>query len=304
MDTSADRRNNTRVLMFPGQGAQRRGMGKRAFREFPDLLARADRILGYSVAELCESDPEGKLADSRFAQPAVYVVNALTYRLENPRAGDVRLFLGHSLGEFNALEAAGFLSFDTGLELVRARAEATAGQPGSMLAVVGVDLERAMSVLHRAGLNRVEPANLNSRYQSVLAGPAPEIEQARTVLLDAGAKLATRLPITGAFHTHHMSDATSPFARSLSETAFLTGNTPVVANLTARPHIPSLLRQHLSGHLTNPVLWRQSVEWVLDNLGDPHSFEEGIHFDEIGAEKTLTRMVEHIKRDRASTERE
>ncbi|KOX11687.1 hypothetical protein ADL05_23170 [Nocardiopsis sp. NRRL B-16309] len=286
--------------MFPGQGVQRQGMGEDLFERFPRLVDRANDILGYSVRDLCLSDPAGRLSDSRFSQPAIYVVNALAYRAEGLRGDDFDVLLGHSLGEYNALEAAGYIGFEAGLELVRARAEATAKCSGAMLAVVGLELRRVHAVLRHAGLDEVETANVNSRFQTVLGGPDLDIGHARSALVRAGARIATRLPVTGAYHTRHMAAAIAPFSSATAAAPFRRGHTPVVANRTARPHDASLVRRDLVDHLTSPVLWQQSVEWILDTHGDPDLPNEGVDFQEAGATRVLTRLVSHIRRDRGA----
>ena len=113
------------TYMFPGQGSQMRGMGDDLFSEFPDLTQKADSILGYSIEDLCLNDPQKELNQTQFTQPALYVVNALSYRSKIQETGKKPNFLaGHSLGEYNALEASGGVSFEDGLKLVQQRGAA------------------------------------------------------------------------------------------------------------------------------------------------------------------------------------
>ncbi|MDS1271054.1 acyltransferase domain-containing protein [Lipingzhangella sp. LS1_29] len=290
-----------RVLMFPGQGGQRRGMGSELLENPSSLIDEADDILDYSVRELCLSDPHGALEDSRYAQPAVYVTNALAYRNYLKHFAQPDVLIGHSLGEYNALEAAGVLDFATGLRLVQTRAQVTTGRPGAMLAVVGLTIVEINSVLEQAELSEIEPANLNSRFQSVLGGPVDQINTARSALQSAGAKLTSRLRITGAFHTRHMRGAANEFRIAMPNFNACPGKTPVIANLTARPYQNLDVRDALVAHLTHPVLWQHSIEEIIDRWGRPELPGDGVLFDEIGSEQVLTRLVTHIRRDRATS---
>ena len=126
-----------KIYMFPGQGSQSKGMGADLFDRFRHLAEQADDILGYSIRELCVDDPRDELGNTRFTQPALYVVNAMSYYArmeESGRAPDV--VAGHSLGEFNALLAAGCFDFATGLRLVRRRGELMAQVSGGAMAAV------------------------------------------------------------------------------------------------------------------------------------------------------------------------
>ncbi|POM23581.1 Polyketide biosynthesis malonyl CoA-acyl carrier protein transacylase BaeC [Actinomadura rubteroloni] len=284
------------VVVFPGQGIQRRGMGARWFDRFPDLVARADEQVGYSLRRLCLDDPHNRLAWGLFAQPAAYVVNALAYRalradVLEPNRIEPAAVLGHSLGEYNALEAAGVFDFATGLRLVLARADATCDLPGRMLAVVGLDRDEIAAALARQGLPDVTLANLNSAAQTVLSGPAPQIAQAQTVLRAAGARLVTRLRINGAYHSPLMAPAARPFAAELRRIRPRHPRVPVICNVTARPHRIETLGRRLTEHLTHPVLWQPSIEWLLDTLPGR------VDFYEAGEDGVLTRLIQHIEND-------
>ena len=282
-------------FLFPGQGVQRSGMGADLFDRHPGLVDQADRVLGYSVRTLCLDDPLGRLARTRYAQPAVYVVNALAYRELLAGGPEPDVLLGHSLGEYNALEAAGCFDFATGVRLVRARAEATCDLPGAMLAVVGLRRDVLAAVLRDRHLEGVVPANLNSTRQTVLSGPAREIEEARAALAAAGAKVVTRLAVTGPFHSPHMAPAIPRFTAELARTPLAPPRTTVVSNVTARPHTRAALRRRLAQHLVRPVLWQRSVEWVLDTC---ESRGQQVVFHEVGGNHLLDRLVEHIRRER------
>src|SRR5205823_13876450 len=124
------------AYIFPGQGSQTRGMGGNLFDDFPELTAQADAILGYSIKKLCLEDPNQELNQTQFTQPALFVVNALTFLKKNQKPDYVA---GHSLGEYNALFAAEVFDFATGLNLVKKRGELMSeAKNGGMAAVIGL----------------------------------------------------------------------------------------------------------------------------------------------------------------------
>ncbi|MFJ9420036.1 ACP S-malonyltransferase [Streptomyces sp. NPDC101227] len=280
-------------FVFPGQGVQRVGFGRDVFDRFPDLVAEADDVLGYHVRTLCLDGPDHLLLESRFSQPAVFVVNALLLqaRLEEQPAPQV--VLGHSLGEYNALHAAGVLTFREALGLVRARAEAFSRVSGAMLAVIGPRAAEIQQLLESNGPDSAVIANYNSRRQHVLSGTEQAITVARSLLDEAGAKLTARLRVSVPAHSPLMAPAAADFALHMAEAAVESARIPVISNLTARPHTADELRTALVEHLTKPVLWRQSIEGLWDCYGGP----DGLRFTEIGPDTTMTRLIGHIRRD-------
>src|SRR5438552_3607941 len=170
------------VFMCPGQGAQKRGMGGSLFdeiTEFTSVESQANAALGYSVRELCQEDPENRLNLTEYTQPALYTANALHYY--NLSAQGIRpdAVAGHSLGEYNALLAAGAFDFLTGLRLVQRRGELMAeARNGAMAAVIGLEAERIAPTLRESGLSGIDVANYNAPLQTVISGPADEIRRA------------------------------------------------------------------------------------------------------------------------------
>ena len=153
------------VCMFPGQGSQSKGMGAGLFDRFADWTAEVDAILGYSIRELCLEDPRGELGQTRFTQPALFVVNAMTYRARQQDGRPAPDFVaGHSLGEYNALVAAGVLDFAIGVRLVRRRGEIMSQvSGGGMAAVIGLEPARIEAVLGQTEAGRrLDVANFNS----------------------------------------------------------------------------------------------------------------------------------------------
>jgi trans-AT polyketide synthase/acyltransferase/oxidoreductase domain-containing protein len=277
------------AYLFPGQGSQKQGMGNGLFSEFPELVAQADRILGFSIATLCLHDPEGQLNDTAFTQPALYVVNALSYlnQLENNGGIKPDYFLGHSLGEYNALWASGVFDFATGLRLVQKRGFLMSqALGGGMAAVVGLNNNQLSSVLEKNNLTTLSIANYNSYLQQVISGPIESIKQAKDIFIKAGAKLYMPLAVHGAFHSSVMQPARTEFAYFLATIACLPPEIPVIANINALPYEYDDLYNTLCFQIDHPVQWLQSIRYLL-LLGESE-------FTEIGPGKVLTNLVNRI----------
>ncbi|WP_432840300.1 ACP S-malonyltransferase [Dactylosporangium sp. CA-092794] len=273
-----------RALVFPGQGVQRPGMGDDLFDAAKDLVEEADEILGWSVARLCWDDPDGRLRDTRYAQPAIYLVNALEARTLPP--GRYSWFAGHSLGEFNALVAAGVIDLMAGLRLVAARAELMAGVTGgAMAAVTGLPARMVEATLRGAGLRGVYVANRNSDRQVAVAGARDELRRAVRALQDAGARRVTPLPVSGPFHTPLMAEAGRGFAELLRGEAFAPGHTPVMSSVTGAPFDPAEAADLLARQVAAPVEWVAAVR-ALRAAGVTD-------FDEVNG-TTLTTLIGQI----------
>ncbi|NYI04600.1 ACP S-malonyltransferase [Allostreptomyces psammosilenae] len=272
-------------LVFPGQGVQRKGMGEELFDRYPEETAAASELLGYPVARLCRDDPDGRLADTRYAQPAVFLVNALSW-MDLERAGRrYDYFAGHSLGEFNALVAAGVIDLMDGLALVRRRAELMAGiTRGAMAAVVGMSSARVEATLHGAGLNLVHVANRNSDRQVTVAGDRPQLALAVKALRGPGVRVLP-VSVSGPFHTPLMAPAGRAFAAVLREYEFRAGHTPVMSSVTAAEFTPDQAAQLLSRQIHRPVEWVRTVRALRAAGVD--------HFDEVNG-TTLTALIAQI----------
>ncbi|MGJ5893330.1 ACP S-malonyltransferase [Streptomyces niveiscabiei] len=280
--------SKVKVFGFPGQGSQVKGMGADLFDAYPDLVAQADEILGYSLRELCLANPEGRLKRTEFTQPALYAVEALTYlrrSAEDPVPPD--FLVGHSLGEYAALFAAGVFDFATGLRLVARRGELMGrASGGGMAAVLGLDLDTVRSGLSDAGLTGIDIANHNGPEQIVLAGPEDELLRARALFEDRGAQVVV-LNVSAPFHSRYMRDAADEFRRLLDATEFRAPRIPVIANVDARPYDAERIRETLAGQIVGQVRWVDTVRRLMAG-GD---FE----FVELGPGRTLQKMVAKVR---------
>lgn len=279
------------ACVFPGQGSQRRGMGEDLFDAFPELTARASEILGYSIRQLCVDDPERNLNKTQYTQPALYVVNALSFLKMKEDSGVVPDFLaGHSLGEYNALFAAGAFDFETGVKLVRKRGAVMAKmKEGGMAAVKGLTEEQIEHVIERHGLREIDMANYNTQNQIVLSGSRDVIARSGPFFEAAGATLYFPLNVNGAFHSRYMMPAKIEFQAFLSEFTFSALKIPVVSNVEATFYPNDDIKALLADQLTKPVRWTESITFLLGK-GD-------VSFREVGPGDVLTKLIWRIKQD-------
>ncbi|MCV6639428.1 ACP S-malonyltransferase [Candidatus Albibeggiatoa sp. nov. NOAA] len=279
-----------KAVIFPGQGAQYQGMGANLFDQFPDLIAQADSLLGYSIRDLCINDPKQVLNNTLYSQPALYTVNAMSYYEWADRTGEQPSYLaGHSLGEYNALLAAGAFDFVTGLKIVKKRAELMASCSGNygMAAVLGLPAEETEAVIKDNQLEDLFIANYNTNNQQVISGSISSLQQAEEIFYDNYALNYVMLKVTGAFHSPYMDAASSQFANFLSEFSFKMPTISVIANVTAKPYVArDDIIPNLANHINSPVQWLESVRYLKQkNVKD---------FIELGGSKILTDMIKHI----------
>ncbi|MFD8522288.1 ACP S-malonyltransferase [Streptomyces capillispiralis] len=273
--------------LFAGQGSQRVGMGAELLKSYPNLVRQADAALGYSVADLCLHGPAERLLDTRFTQPAVYVVDALAYLDAVRRTGVIPdVVAGHSLGEYAALFASGAFDFRTGLEIVARRAElmADAG-PGAMAAVIGL-AESAVGEILAAEDCDVDIANLNAPDQIVVSGTPEEVRRVAKVLAER-ASAVVPLTVSGAFHSRHMRPAAERLERFLRGHVFGRLKIPVISNTTARPYEDGDVVDLLCRQLWSPVRWTETVHHLLAQP-DPE-------LREIGPGNVLTGLTRRIR---------
>ena len=276
------------AYVFPGQGSQKKGMGAELFEKFPELVASADEVLGYSIVELCTEDPREELNKTQFTQPALYVVNALTYldKMNSDEAAPAYL-AGHSLGEYNALFAAGAYDFVTGLKLVQKRGEIMSKvEGGGMAAVLGMSAEQIAEVLSGNGAGAIDVANFNSPAQTVLSGMKDDIVAAEGAFKDAGAKRYVVLPVSGAFHSRYMEAPREEFRSFVNSFEFGEIKTPVISNFEADLYDGSRIADLLCSQIAGSVRWVESINKMKD-LG----VEE---FVECGPGRVLAGLIRQI----------
>lgn len=283
------------AYVFPGQGSQRKGMGEGLFEEFPDLTRQADEILGYSIRELCLENSEGKLDQTQYTQPALYTVNALSWLKKTAMGKKPDFLAGHSLGEFNALHAAGVFSFETGLSLVKKRGELmSAALNGGMAAIINSSEDQIREILFKAGLEAIDIANFNSHQQIIISGMREDINKSQEHFENGGARFVP-LNTSGAFHSRYMKDASGRFGHYLNEFVFAKPEIPVMANVSALPYEQDGIVRNLTEQITHSVRWTGCVEYLLD---------KGVTaFEELGVGDVLTKLIASIKRARASAEK-
>ena len=279
------------ICVFPGQGAQKQGMGETLFDQFPKEVAAADTILGYSIRELCLEDPENRLGNTAFTQPALFIVSALAFLARSKEgAASVDFLAGHSLGEYTALFAAGAFDFETGIRLVQERGRLMSEvKGGGMAAILGLSPAAIKEALVNGGFSDVDLANQNSPKQTVIAGPKTEIESCAPALQAAGGKVIP-LAVSGAFHSRQMKPVAIQFESYLGGFSFGMLSVPVIANVTAKPYEPSEIVKTLAAQIASPVLWSDSVSYLLDQP-EPS-------FEEIGPGKVLSGLIRQIKAGR------
>ncbi|MBT2288310.1 ACP S-malonyltransferase [Paenibacillus albidus] len=278
------------TYVFPGQGAQKKGMGGCLFDEFHELTKQADEVLSYSIRELCLNDPQGNLNQTQFTQPALYTVNALSYLKTIIDTGQKPDFVaGHSLGEYNALFASGAFDFRTGLELVKKRGELMSrATGGGMAAIIGLTEEKIRETLLMNRLDGIDVANLNAPVQIVISGTKADIELAQTVFEKTnGVEMFVPLRTSGAFHSRYMQEAKQEFKEFLAQYHFLDLKIPVISNVQARPYTASAIQENMVEQITQPVKWTESIRYLM---GKGH-----MKFEEIGVGKVLTGLITRIQ---------
>ena len=260
-----------KAYLFPGQGAQFPGMGRDLYEgseKAKELFETANSILGFKITEIMFGEDADSLKQTKVTQPAIFLHSVIVARL----MGDSFLpsmVAGHSLGEFSALVAAGYLSFEDGLKLVSNRAIAMQKScdetPSTMAAVLGLENHIVEDICLEIN-ETVVPANYNCPGQLVISGSIEGVEIACERLLEAGARRALRLPVGGAFHSPFMESARVELEKAIDNTSFLKGLCPIYQNVTASPITdPDKIKENLKKQLTSSVMWTQTMEQMIND---------------------------------------
>ena len=283
-----------KAYVFPGQGAQFPGMGKDLYENSEvaqQLFDQANKILGFSITEIMFGEDAETLKQTKVTQPAIFLHSVILSKV----LGDSftpRMVAGHSLGEFSALVAAGYLSFEDGLKLVSKRAismqKACEKNPSTMAAVLGLENKIVEDICSEID-EIVVPANYNCPGQLVISGSDKGIDIACEKLTEAGARRALILPVGGAFHSPLMDPAREELADVINSTVFNHPVCPVYQNVNAQPvRNPEIIKQNLISQLTSPVKWTQIIKNMLADGASS--------FTEIGPGKTLQGLVKKVDR--------
>ncbi len=290
------------ALLFPGQGAQTVGMGAELVQRSTaarECFERANAVLGFDLLQLCTEGPQEELNRTDHAQPALYVHSmAALGQLQQERPGlwdDVVLVAGLSLGEYTAVAAAGGISLEDGLRLVRARGEAMQGAAdqvdSGMASILGLDRQVVEDLCRSVSTDEafVRPANYLCPGNIAVSGHTSALDALEGPAQQAGAIRVVRLAVAGAFHTPLMQPAVPHLQSALQNVSFAAPRVPVVSNVDAGPHrAPDEIRGMLARQVVEPVLWEDSLRWMIS---------QGVEqFIEIGTGRVLAGLLKRIDR--------
>ena len=283
-----------KAYIFPGQGAQFPSMGKDLYEQSElarNLFEKANEILGFRITDIMFNGTEEDLKQTRVTQPAIFLHSVI---LAKAIGDDFKpdMVAGHSLGEFSALVSAGAMSFEDGLRLVAARANAMQHaceiQPSTMAAILGLDDFTVEDVCHQIS-DVVVPANYNCPGQLVISGTISGVDLACEKLTAAGAKRALKLNVGGAFHSPLMEAARVELEAAIVNTEISSPVCPVYQNIDAKPYTdPQHIKHNLIAQLTGAVRWTQTVM---------HMLEDGAtSFTAVGPGNVLQGLVKKVNR--------
>ena len=289
-----------KAFVFPGQGAQFVGMGKDLYENNPvakEMFDKANEILGFNITDLMFNGTDEDLRQTKVTQPAIFLHSVI---LAKTMGDDFNpdMVAGHSLGEFSALVAAGALSFEDGLRLVSARAQAMQKAcektPSTMAAVLALPDAKVEELCASVTEGVVVPANYNCPGQIVISGSIEGVDAACAKMLEAGAKRALKLKVGGAFHSPLMEPARAELADAIAHTDFHAPTCPVYQNVNAEPQTdPETIKKNLIAQLTAPVRWTQTIQNMIAAGADT--------FVEVGPGAVLQGLVKKISSEVATS---
>ena len=278
------------AYIYPGQGSQFCGMGKDLFDSSNDakkMFEAANKILDFEITNIMFGQDLDELKKTKVTQPAIFIHSVILSKILNFKP---QIVAGHSLGEFSALVASKALNYEDALFLVSKRAnameEACIKFPGTMAAVIGLNVDLIESICEKVG-GIIKTANYNCPGQVVISGEKNSIESACEILKKNGAKRAIILPVGGAFHSPLMTSAKNKLAMEIEKIKFNTPSCPIYQNFSNNPETdPEKIKFNLIEQMTSPVKWTQCVEKMIKNGANK--------FVEVGPGKVLQGLVKKI----------
>ncbi len=285
------------AFIFPGQASQKVGMGLDLYEHTQlgkEYFETANDIMGVDLCDIIFNGPEEVLKQTKYTQPSIYVVSVILGKLLLEKGFSPVALAGHSLGEYSAFAVAGAFDFETGLKLVKVRAESmqASGEEnaGTMAAIMGVDDKDIQTICDECqDCGVVVPANFNAPGQIVISGSVPAVHAAMEKAKAYGARKVVELNVSGAFHSPLMSSARESLAEMVNSIEIMPSKYPVICNVTATPVTAAdEIRQNLVKQLESPVLWSTSIV-KMKNLGIEH-------FIEVGPGRVLQGLARRIDR--------
>lgn len=286
------------AFVFPGQGSQYVGMGKEIAATYPEaqtIFEEADRVLGFSLSNLCFEGPEADLVKTENTQPAILTTSVALLKVLEAQGLKPDMVAGHSLGEYSALVAGRSLEFTDAVKVVRQRGllmqKAAPQGTAGMAAILGLSPEKVREVCEKASeFGVVEPANYNCPGQIVIAGELGALDKAMVMAKEAGAKRALPLNVSGPFHSSLMQPAADGLAQLFEEITVRNSEVPVVANVSAEIiKEASVIRDALIKQVSSSVRWEESVTNMI---------EQGVNtFVEVGPGKVLSGLIKKINKE-------